>query len=215
MFSYLEHFLISYAAHVHLAIFAPIASFIEEIIPPIPSPSIVIATGSMAQVQGYLFYSLFFLALLAALGKTLGASVIYYVADRAEDILAGPISRFLGITHKQIESFGARLSKDWKDYIVLTVLRALPVVPSSLISVGSGLLKINFRLFIISTFIGSAIRDFIYIYLGYAGTKYLILFFKKTATSIESNIQLAAIVIIVIFLGFLYYRRYQANKIKK
>jgi hypothetical protein len=43
----------------------------------------------------------------------------------------------------------------------------------------------------------------------------LILFFKKTATSIESNIQLAAIVIIVIFLGFLYYRRYQANKIKK
>jgi membrane protein DedA with SNARE-associated domain len=100
MFVYLEHFLISYAEHVHLAIFAPIASFIEEIIPPIPSPSIVIATGSMAQVQGYLFYSLFFLALLAALGKTLGASVIYYVADRAEDILAGPISRFLGITHK-------------------------------------------------------------------------------------------------------------------
>ena len=47
----------------------------------------------------------------------------------------------------------------------------VPALEKVIISVGCGLLKVRFRLFIISTFIGSIIRDFIYIYLGYKITK--------------------------------------------
>jgi membrane protein DedA with SNARE-associated domain len=170
MFMHLEQILISYAGHIHLAIFTPVVSFIEEVIPPIPSPSVMIAAGSIAQVQDYLIYGLVLLALLGSLGKTLGASVVYYVADKMEDILSGKIAKFIGVTHEQIEFFGSHLGRGMRDYIILIILRALPVMPSSLISVGSGLLKVNFKLFVITTLIGSAIRDFIYIYLGYAGT---------------------------------------------
>ena len=212
MFSQLEHLLYYFAQHVHLAIFAPAVSFIEEIIPPIPSPSVMLATGSIALSQGYVVHSLILLALLGAVGKTCGASVVYYISDKVEDLLSSKISKFLGITHEQIEAFGAKLSLNWRDYVIITVLRALPVVPSSLLSVGCGLLKINFRLFVISTLIGSTIRDFIYIYLGYVGTKVAISFIRRTANTAEFYAQIIAVVAIVLFFGYLYYRRQKGKK---
>ena len=215
MFNFLEHFLLSSAGSIHLTIFAPMVSFIEEIIPPIPSPSVMIATGYMAQVQGYLFYSLILLAILGAIGKTCGAAVVYYVVDKVEDLLSSKIARFIGVTHEQIEALGKRLSKDKRDYVILTILRALPVVPSSLLSVGCGLLKVNFRLFLISTFIGSIFRDFIYIYVGFTGTKVVRRYFENTANTTESLVQALSIIIIILFFGFLYYRRYKNNKLKK
>jgi uncharacterized membrane protein YdjX (TVP38/TMEM64 family) len=210
MFAHLEQIVISLAEHMPLAVFSPVVSFLEEVIPPIPSPSVMFATGSMALVQGYLFPGLLILTLLGAIGKTLGASVAYFVADKIEDLLAGGISKFLGISHVQIESFGARLGKGSRDYVILTVLRALPIVPSSLLSVGCGLLKVRFKLFVISTFIGSLIRDFIYIYLGYIGTTVAISFLKQTVGT-ESIIQTIILFIIILGLGFLYFRRKKAK----
>lgn len=201
-----------FAQHAHLAIFAPVVSFVEEIIPPIPSPSVMLATGSIALSQGYLLPGLIFLSVLGAIGKTCGASVAYYVSDKVEDILAGKISKFLGVTHEQIEAFGARLSRNWRDYVILTALRALPIVPSSLLSVGCGLLKINFKLFVFSTLIGSVIRDFIYIYLGYVGTKVAISVIRRTANTAEFYLQIVAVVGVILLLGYLYYRRQKGKK---
>jgi membrane protein DedA with SNARE-associated domain len=210
MFNHLEQIIISYAEHMPLEIFSPVVSFLEEIIPPIPSPSVMFATGSMALIQGYLLPGLIILALLGAVGKTLGASVAYFVADKVEDLLSVGISKFIGITHSQIESFGSRLGKGSRDYIILTVLRALPVVPSSLLSVGCGLLKVKFRLFLFSTFIGSIIRDFIYIYLGYAGTEVAVSFLKRT-TNTESFVKIVVVFVVLIGLGFVYLKRKKAK----
>jgi len=177
------------------------------VIPPIPSPSVMLATGAMAFIQGYLLPGLLVLTILGALGKTLGAMIAYYIADKVEDLLlTGRISKFIGITHEQVESFGKRLGQGARDYIILIVLRALPIVPSSLLSLGCGLLKVRFRLFIISTFIGSLIRDFIYIYVGYIGTTIALSFIHQT-NNMESAVNLLVILIIIIFLGFLYFRR--------
>jgi membrane protein DedA with SNARE-associated domain len=210
MFLHLEQILISLASHVHLTAFSFIVSFIEEVIPPIPSPSVMIAAGSMAQVQHYTMYGIALLILLGAIGKTCGAGVAYYVSGKVEDLFAGKISKFIGITPEQIESFGARLSRNWKDYVVLIVLRSLPIVPSTLISVGGGLLKINFKLFIISTFIGSLIRDFIYIYLGFVATNAVLKIFIENTNGVESAIQIVAVLAVVVLLGFLYFRRKKA-----
>ncbi len=212
MFSGLEQILISYAGRIPLGVFSFSASFIEELIPPIPSPSIMITTGYLAQVQDYLFLGLILLAIAGSFGKTLGASVVYLVVDKMEDLLSGRVARFIGISHQQIESLGNRLSRSWKDYIILTILRALPVVPSSLLSVGCGFLKIRFRLFFISTFVGSVIRDFIYIYLGYAGTKVVTSLFMDTTTTIKTYVQIVVVLALVIFIAYLYFRR-SRNKI--
>jgi uncharacterized membrane protein YdjX (TVP38/TMEM64 family) len=210
MFAHFEQIVISLAEHMPLEVFSPVVSFLEEIIPPIPSPSVMFATGSMALVQGYLFSGLLILTLLGAVGKTLGASVAYFVADKVEDLLSKGISKFIGVTHAQIESFGSRLGRGSRDYVILIVLRALPIVPSSILSLGCGLLKVRFKLFLISTFIGSLFRDFLYIYLGYIGTTVAISFLKKT-TSTESIIQVIIVFLIIGVLGLMYFRRKKAR----
>jgi membrane protein DedA with SNARE-associated domain len=210
MFIYLEQILLSWAGHIPLVIFAPVVSFIEEVIPPIPSPSVTIATGSIAQVQDYTMLGLVVLALLAAVGKTVGACIVYFISDKVEDLLSGKIANFIGITHEQIETFGSRLGKGWRDWLILTTLRALPIVPSVLVSVGGGLLKVRFRLFLITTFIGSVIRGFIYIYLGYIGTD-LISSFVKSTTTIESIIQILVVLIIIVIIGYMYLKRRKAG----
>jgi len=208
MFAGLEQTIISLANHMPLAVFAPVASFIEEAIPPIPSPAIMIITGFLASVQGFTVYGLITLCLIGSIGKTGGAWFIYFVMDKVEDVLASRFGKFFGVTHQEIEAFGARLGKGPRDYIILTVLRAVPVFPSTLISVGGGLLKIPLRLFLISTFLGSLIRNSLYIYLGYMGMTVAGAFVKNT-TNAESLIQIGIVAIIVLFLGFMYYKRFK------
>jgi membrane protein DedA with SNARE-associated domain len=213
MFLHLEQLILTYAEHVHLAIFAPVVSFIEEVIPPIPSPSVMIATGSMAEVQNYTIYGLIFLAILGAIGKTCGASVVYVVIDKAEDFLFKKRGNIFGVTHEQIESFGSRLSRGVRDYFILTILRALPIVPSTVISVGCGLLKVKMKLFIITTLVGSFIRDMVYITLGYFGTKTVLNLFVENTNRVESQIQLLVVIVVLILLIYLYYKR-QKNQTK-
>lgn len=213
MFSYLEQIIISLASHIPLVVFAPLASFIEEAIPPIPSPAIMIITGFLASVQDFSFYGLVLLCVLGSVGKTFGAWFIYFIMDKVEDVLAGRFGKFIGVTHQDIEAFGARLGNGPRDYFILTILRALPVVPSTLISVGGGLLKIPLRLFLITTLLGSLIRNTAYIYLGYIGVTVASSFIKNTSNT-ESVIQIVVVIVIVVFLGFMYYKRYKNNNKK-
>lgn len=169
MFERLESLVLSYADVMPLPVFAAVSSFVEEIIAPIPSGPVMLVMGSLAQVQGYALPALLMLAVVAACGKLAGALVVYIIADKAEDFVTGRFAKLLGISHAQIESFGKRLGNGWRDYILLTVLRALPFIPSAVISAGSGLLKIPLRLFIVATLLGSIVRDAFFLYLGYIG----------------------------------------------
>ncbi len=169
MFTTLEAALLSFAQAMPLPLFALIASFVEEVIAPIPSGAVLLLIGSLAQLQSYSLVALLFLVLLAAAGKLIGALVIYVVADRAEDIVMARFSRFFGVTHEDIEKFGARFGKGWKDYVLLTLLRALPIIPSAVLSVGAGVLRIPLRVFMVATVVGSIMRDSIFIAIGYGG----------------------------------------------
>lgn len=169
MFHQLEVWLLSFADTLPLPLFAALASFTEEIIAPIPSGPVMLVTGSIASIQGYSLALLALLALVAAAGKLLGSLVVYFVADKAEDVITVRFAKFLGITHAQIESFGKRLGNGWKDYAVLTLLRSLPFVPSAVVSFGAGALKVRLRVFIVATVIGSILRDFTFLYFGYIG----------------------------------------------
>lgn len=169
MFHHLETLLISYAESVPLLVFAPLASFTEELIAPIPSGPVMVGMGSLAAVQGYSLPFLFAIAVVAALGKLAGSLVVYAIADKVEDVFAARLAGFLGIRPEQIERFGARFGNGWKDYALLTLLRSLPFVPSAVISAGSGIIKLPLRLFIVATLAGSIIRDAVFLYAGYAG----------------------------------------------
>lgn len=207
MFAYLEELLLSLAFLMPLPLFAAVSSFIEEVAAPIPSGPVMLVMGSLAQLQGYSLVMLFGLALATTIGKLFGALVIYVIADKTEDIVLGRFAKFFGITHKQIESFGARLGNGWRDYVLLTILRALPFVPSVVISFGAGALKIPVRLFIITTIIGTVIRDSFFLYLGYAGIGAAEELLSRFST-IESMIQVFIAAILVIAFAALIYLRF-------
>ena len=211
MFFNLDQILTSIASYIPLPFFAFLASAIEEMIPPVPSPSIMMISGFFASLQEYSIYGFIFIVIIGSFGKTLGAWFIYFIMDKVEDFLSTRFGRLIGLTHQDIESFGARLGKGTRDYFILIMLRAIPVFPSTIISVGGGLLKINLRLFLVSTFIGSLFRNALYIYLGYLGTTVAESFIKKT-TGIESVIQISIVLIIVVTLAIMYYKRYKNNK---
>lgn len=211
MFHYLETLLLSLATAMPLPVFAAVSSAVEEILAPIPSGPVMLVMGSLAQVQGYTLWMLFGLSIAATIGKLVGSLVVYFVADKTEDVLAGRFAKFFGVTHAQIESFGTRFGNGWKDYVLLTVLRTLPFVPSVVVSFGAGALKIPLRLFIVATIIGSILRDSFFLYLGYAGIGAADEILAHFST-VESFIQVAIVLGVVGALGFLFYTHYKKTR---
>jgi membrane protein DedA with SNARE-associated domain len=210
MFTQLEAILISLSEEVSLPFFVFAASFIEEIIAPIPSPTIMLVSGSLAHVQGYVPLSLVLLIVIGSLGKTFGALCVYYISAYARDFVLTTCGRFLSITEDDIARFRARLSGTTKDYVLLTLLRAFPFIPSVVLSAGSGILRLPIPLFIFSTFIGTLVRDGIYLCAGYYGTE---LFTTIIAHSekIEGMVE-GGIVLILLLLGtYVIWKRYRAN----
>ena len=162
-------FLEKLAAQVPLEIFALVGSFIEELVAPIPSPIIMTMAGTIAGAQGRPLFYLLVVAVLSSLAKTGAGWLLYVVADKAEDFLMTHFGKFLGISHDEVEKIGAYLSGGWKDDVVLFLLRSIPVMPSSPISITCGVIKINIKTFLWATFFGSIIRSSFYLYLGYSG----------------------------------------------
>lgn len=169
MFDQLQHTLLSWAETLPLEIFVLVASFVEEIIAPIPSFTVMILAGTLAFMQEHTLQFLFVLAALGAIGKVCGALLVYYIADYAEDFVLGSGKSFFGVSHTDVEGLGKRLSHGTRDYVIMTALRAAPFIPSVLLSAGSGILKIPLTLFLVSTFVGTVIRDLLYLYAGYVG----------------------------------------------
>lgn len=191
MFTYLENLLLALTHSLPLEIFVLVASFVEEVVAPIPSPAVMLTAGLSAQVQGKVLLALIPLALIGALGKTVGALVVYVISDKAEDLVMNKFAKFFNVTKDDVEKFGNKLGKGVRDYFLMTLLRALPFMPSVVLSVGSGLLKVPLPLFIISTFFGTIVRDGFYLYAGYVGTAVLLSFISQTG-HIETYVEVGS-----------------------
>jgi membrane protein DedA with SNARE-associated domain len=206
MFATLEALILNLIHTLPLGAFVVVGSFIEEIIPPIPSPSIMILAGSFAVVQNYSFGGLAFLVLLASLGKTTGALVLYSVTKYAQDYLVGTFGHVFNITQGDIERFGKRFRGGFRDYASLAILRSIPIIPSVILSFGSGVIKLPIRVFLVGTFIGTIVRDTLYLFVGVSGTSTLEAFVHKPAT-VETYLTLGALMFCAgLFVYFIFKR---------
>ncbi len=190
--------------------FAFIGSFVEEIIAPIPSPLVMTTAGTLAQTQNHTLLYLFWLAAVASLGKTIAGWVYYVLADKAEDIMLTRFGKVLGFSHTEVENIGKHFNGTWKDDVILLVVRALPIMPTALVSVVCGFIKLNMRTYLQSTFIGYLIRSFIFLYLGYTG---IAAYGNISANiiSIESVAKLSIAVVLIMILGWVFYKRYRRS----
>jgi membrane protein DedA with SNARE-associated domain len=197
----LLHLFEHYAHELPLHLFVPIGGFIEEVISPIPSFVVMLPAGVAAQVQGVAWWYLPVLGLLGGLGHTLGSMVLYGLADKIEDWVLGRRRKFFGFSHTQVERYGKKFSGKPKDFVLLFALNALPVVPTALLSLACGFIKINFRMFVAATFLGATINATIYLGVGYAGVEAI-----SRLRGVESVFEVVSIVLVALaFCWLMYY----------
>lgn len=169
LFDSLNAQLLSLANVIPLELYTFVGAFIEEVVAPIPSPFVMTSAGSLVAAQGRALTYLFVISLIGAIGKTLGSLIVYFIADKGEDIVIGKFGKLLGVTHKEIEGMGKYFSGGIKDDIILFALRSLPVIPSAPVSVICGVIKVKMRTYVSMTFVGSFVRNLLYLFLGYEG----------------------------------------------
>lgn len=155
---------------IPLEVFSFGGSLLEEIISPIPSYLVMGIVGSVAFAQKLGFIHILWLTLLGAMGKSLGAALYYFIGDALEDAFRGPLSRLFKVPPEKIENFGARFTgAHWKDGGIIFLLRLFPLTPVTPFSLACGVLKINFKVYFIATFLGNFFKDILYVGLGYYG----------------------------------------------
>lgn len=196
------------ATLVPIEIFALVGSFIEELVAPIPSPIIMTMAGSIAQAQDKVLVYLLVIAMISSVAKTGAGWLLYFVADVAEDVFMTRFGKFFGVSHKEVERIGAYISGGWKDSLVLFLLRSIPVMPSSPISVTCGAIKINLRTFLIATFFGSIIRSFFFLYLGFTGLQAS----RELMEGLDSLDTIFKIVFVVVLLGVFLWALYKRKR---
>jgi membrane protein DedA with SNARE-associated domain len=167
-----EHFELAFrhlSTQVPLEVFAFLGSFLEEIIPPIPAPLVMTTAGSLALAQHHGWPFLFWVAVTGAAGKLIASWVFYMAGDKLEDAVVRRFGRFLGVRHEDIEGIGRRFTGGWKDELVLFALRAIPLFPTVMVSIVCGIIRFNPATFLLATFLGTVVKNMLFLYAGYAG----------------------------------------------
>lgn len=150
--------------------FSFIASLIEEIISPIPSPLVMTTVGSILSAREFVPWYVFAGTILAATsGKCFGYWGVYTIADKLEGVFMKYFGPMIGVSHQQIESIGKLFSGTWRDDLFVFIVRFLPVLPSAPITITAGVIKLPLRGFLISSFFGTGMRNIMYLSIGYVG----------------------------------------------
>lgn len=198
--------MLALAYRVPLVLFVIVGSLLEEVVAPIPSPLIGVTAGTIAQAQQKSLLFLFLIGLISAASKTLGCWFFYFLADKAEDFVTQKFGRILGFSHKDIERIGGLFSKTAKDDLILATIRAIPIMPTTPVSLACGFIKMDIISFLRASFIGNFIRGMMFLYVGYSGLSVL----KSMISGVNSTESVMNIVFVLLFagfLGFIYYKR--------
>lgn len=147
-----------------------IGVIIESIIVPIPSPLIIMGAGAILITPGLGLAQAFpsimaKIVLPGAVASTLGAYFAYGIAYWGGKPLIDRFGGFLGFDWDDILDMEKRISGRVGPMIF--ALRALPIVPLSLISAAAGVLRIPAAGFSAWTFAGALPRCLFLAYLGY------------------------------------------------
>lgn len=191
--------------HYHVwGVFA--ASLIEEIIAPIPSPAVImfaaytllkgfsLGTGSIKLVL--------IIALPVAAGITLGSTVFYFIGYYAGKPAIVRYGKWLGLTWNNLQKAEEAFTKGYRDEALLIVVRALPILPNVAINAICGIIRFDFKTFLLTTFVGSFLRGLILGAIGWQlGSVY-----EKYAHYFENMEKWFTMLIAVSVIGFVLYK---------
>lgn len=204
IFIHIEQFMVNYGA---LGVF--VASFLEEIIAPIPSTLVVLGSSFLILKNNIITVNsvlmlLTELILPASLGMTLGSILVYFIAYYAGVPFIKRWGKYLGLSCEDIKKTNHHFTKN-RDNLILFVLRAVPVVPSIAISAFCGFIRFNFSNYILYSFLGNLVRTTI---LGVIGWQ-----FGRLYLSISQDISLLEeLALIIMISGLIVYIIFKRRK---
>lgn len=199
----------SIKTHGSLSVF--LGGVIEEIIVPIPSPLISMGAGFLLiepnlPLGKAVFKMISIVSLPFAFGATFGSLLAYGVAFLGGKPLVERVGKLFELSWGEIERVEKRFTKGKKDEFLIFILRAIPVVPVSLISATCGFLRIPPQEFLLFTFLGIVARSFILAFLGWrVGELYHNL--AQGLDLVENIVSILFLVLAGAFLGLLYLKR--------
>lgn len=193
---------------VPLELFISVGAFAEEIIAPIPSMLVTTTAGFFAQVEGRTVLFVLWLAILGGLGKLAGSYIYYLIGDKLEDVVVGRYGRYLGLGHADIERIGQRFTgHHWRDGGFIFVLRLIPFVPTILVSISCGVVRIEKRVFLFASYAGNFCKDLFYISIGYYGIRALKVYLMDIER-VRFGVGVVSTIVVIGSLIFLYIHRH-------
>ena len=144
---------------------------IESVIIPIPSPLVIMGAGfilinSDLTAAGALIPILLLIVVPGSLASTLGSYIGYGIGFFGGKPLVQRWKRFFGFSWEDVDILQKRL-RGGQVKMTIFLLRAVPVIPLSLISMAAGFVRLSITPFTLWTFYGSVLRCLILGYLGW------------------------------------------------
>jgi len=210
IFIYIEQFMVNYGA---IGVF--VASFLEEIIAPIPSTLVVMGSSFFMLkndvISSYSILKLFtYVVFPASLGMTLGSLLIYGIAYFAGKPFIMRWGKYMGLSCKDIQNTNQHFKKD-RNNIILFTLRAVPVVPSVAISAFCGFIRFDFKNYLLYSFLGSLVRTTILGFIGWQFGRY----YLSISQEISYLEEIVLVVMIMAVIAYLIYKNKNRVKISK
>ena len=128
---------------------------------------------------------------------TIGSLIIYAIGYYGGEKVVNRFGHILGTNVGEIEKTARKIEKSRRIWITIAILRIIFVVPTSLVSITSGFMRLNWKKFAVSTFIGALPRIFILSLIGWK--------LGSAFTSIGESLKLAeSTLFAVIILGMVF-----------
>ncbi len=185
-----------------------VATLIEEVISPIPSPLISLAAGFFLlsadlSLGEAMLRSVLVIAFPVSIGISIGSAVVYAIGYYGGKPVIDMTKRWTGIKWEDIEKVEVRLTRGAGDEVALFVLRLIPIVPGVAVSGLAGIIRYPFRAFALITFVGSFLRAFLLGLLGWqVGELYV---HYADALSQFEDYALLGVLVVVVAVGAWYY----------
>lgn len=190
-------------------------SLIEEVVAPIPSAAVILFGGFLLIPQDATFWEAalqvtYKVMLPASVGMAVGSLFPYYIARIGEKVAVDKFGRLLQVDWAMVEKAQKYFEEKKSDELVLFIVRAVPLVPSVVIAVFCGLIRMNVWTFLLFSFLGSIIRTFILGMVGWGvGAAYVT--YADSIKHVE-DIGLIVVAVAAVAAAFFFWMRLRRKK---
>ena len=207
--SFIAYIKLIVVEHGALGVF--IATLIEQIIAPIPSPLVPMIAGFfLLPAQGFfsdvLWQSMLVIAIPVALGMTFSSLVIYLLGFWGGKPIIEKSRKWLGLNWEEVEKTKKKLDNSSRDELALFVLWLLPIVPSAAIAVLCGIIRYPVFKYIPIAISGLFLRTTVVSLIGWQAGEFYYITAKQIA-AIESYLLIGFIFLVLVGVVFMFYKK--------